>query len=167
MESGSAQTGWSAVWAALLLARFDEGDAAYAILQKLLRENVHDNLFGAHPPELFQIDANFGFTIALCELLLQEVRGVVHLLPALPNAWPQGSINGILIHGGHTVSFGWENGALEWLEIVSNRDDEILLRGVGLEKMGLVKTGTELYRILLSKGETLRLGRRTDDDSRT
>ena len=166
LENGSGQTGWSAVWAALLLARFGEGDEAYTLLEKLMRENIHDNLFGAHPPELFQIDANFGFTIALCELLLQEAHGVVHLLPALPNAWPQGSINGILIHGGHIVSFGWENGALEWLEIVSNRDDEILLRGVGLEKMGLVKTGTELYRILLSKGETLRLGRRTDDDSR-
>ena len=166
LEHGSGQTGWSAVWAALLMARFGEGDAAYALLEKLMRENIHDNLFGAHPPELFQIDANFGFTIALCELLLQETHGVVHLLPALPKAWPEGSINGIVIHGGHVVSFGWRDGTIDWLEMISKRDDSLKLCGKGLERFGLTRTDGGLFRILLHKDDTLRLGGRTGDDFR-
>jgi len=127
LENGSGQTGWSAVWAALLLARFGEGNAAHDILQKLLRENIHENLFGAHPPELFQIDANFGFTAAVSELLIQEIAGVVRILPALPDAMPHGTLAGVQIHGGHIVSFGWRECKIVWLEIFAARDDTITL----------------------------------------
>jgi len=132
LENGSGQTGWSAVWAALLLARFGEGNAAHDILQKLLRENIHENLFGAHPPELFQIDANFGFTAAISELLIQEIGGVVRLLPALPDAMPQGTLAGVQIHGGHIVSFGWCDCKLEWLEILAMRDETVTFEAEGL-----------------------------------
>ena len=162
LMNGSGQTGWSAVWAALLLARFGEGDAAYDILVRLMRENIHDNLFGAHPPELFQIDANFGFTIAVCELLIQEVKGVVRLLPALPKALPFGSLRGARIHGGHTVSFGWINGAIEWLEIVAAREDVLALNGAGLDRLGLTTAGGETYAISLKSGETQRFIRCDD-----
>lgn len=158
LENGSGQTGWSACWAALILARFGEGDMAYAILEKLLHENIHDNLFGAHPPELFQIDANFGFSIAMCELLLQETQGVVRLLPALPKQFPSGSICGVRIHGGHTVSFGWSDSALTWLEIVPERNDELILCGAGLEQFELLPASDGRYHISLQSGETLAFG---------
>ena len=158
--NGSGQTGWSAVWAALLLARFGDGDAAYEILQKLMRENIHDNLFGAHPPELFQIDANFGFTVAVCELLIQEVQGGVRLLPALPKALPTGSLCGARIHGGHTVSFGWENCTIRWIEIVSHKDDALKICGNGLDGIGLVKNKGDSFDVSLRKGEAVRLGKR-------
>lgn len=132
LDHGSGQTGWSAVWAAILLARFGEGDAAYAVLQRLLRENIHDNLFGAHPPELFQIDANFGLTTAVCELLIQETRGVIRLLPALPRALATGAIEGVRVHGGHTFSFGWKAGVLDWLEILPARDETVTIVAPGL-----------------------------------
>ena len=162
LMNGSGQTGWSAVWAALLLARFGDGDAAYEILLRLMRENIHDNLFGAHPPELFQIDANFGFTVAVCELLIQEVKGVVRLLPALPKALPFGSLRGVRIHGGHTVSFGWVNGAIEWLEIIAARDDSLVLNGAGLDRLGLAMGGEETCAVLLKPGETQRFIRCDD-----
>lgn len=158
LENGSGQTGWSACWAALILARFGEGDMAYAILEKLLRENIHDNLFGAHPPELFQIDANFGYTIAICELLIQETQGVVRLLSALPKQLLNGSLRGVRIHGGHTMSFGWKNGALSWLEIVPGRDGELILCGAGLEQFELASTQEGRYRLSLHAGETQLFG---------
>lgn len=158
LENGSGQTGWSACWAELILARFGEGDMAYEILEQLLRENIHDNLFGAHPPELFQIDANFGFTIAICELLIQETQGVVRLLPALPKQFPNGNLRGVRIHGGHTMSFGWKNGALSWLEIVPGRDGELILCGAGLEQFGLASTQEGRYRLSLYAGETQLFG---------
>lgn len=166
LMNGSGQTGWSAVWAALLLARFGDGDAAYGILLRLMRENIHDNLFGAHPPELFQIDANFGFTIAVCELLIQEVKGVVHLLPALPKALPTGSLHGVRIHGGHTISFNWVNGAIESLEIVAAGDDALALNGAGLERLGLTTVGGERYSVSLKSGETQRFKRCDEASSR-
>ena len=127
--NGSGQTGWSAVWAALLLARFGEGDAAYTVITKLMHENIHDNMFGAHPPELFQIDANFGFSAAICEMLIQEIEGVIKLLPALPNAIPSGTLTGIMIHGGHAISLKWNDLRLEWIELEATCDDELVFDG--------------------------------------
>jgi len=158
LENGSGQTGWSAVWAALLLARFGEGNASHDILQKLLRENIHENLFGAHPPELFQIDANFGFTAAISELLIQEIGGVVRILPTLPDAMPQGTLTGVQIHGGHIVSFGWRDCQIVWLEIFAARDDVLTLAikgGSGACEEASISC--ESKRISLRKGETYRL----------
>ena len=158
LTNGGGQTGWSACWAALLLARFGEGDAAYEILLRLMRENIHDNLFGAHPPELFQIDANFGFTIAICELLLQETRGVVRLLPALPRALKGGCLRGVRIHGGHTLSFGWAKGEIVWLEIDPARDESLVFSGKGLDAFALASAGEERYTVPLCAAVPLRLG---------
>ena len=157
LENGSGQTGWSAVWAALLLARFGEGNAALEILQKLLRDNIHDNLFGAHPPELFQIDANFGLTAAVCELLVRETHGEIHLLPALPLTLANGSLEGVRVHGGHTLSFGWMAGRLEWLTILPARDDLVTIRALGLENLLPGYAGNCGNRIPLRAGEALRL----------
>ncbi len=158
LENGSGQTGWSAVWAALLLARLSEGNAAHDILQKLLRENIHENLFGAHPPELFQIDANFGFTAAVSELLIQEIGGIVRILPALPDAMPQGTLAGVQIHGGHIVSFGWRDCKIVWLEILAARDDVITLAIKDVSGEGEdAPTSGECNCISLRKGETYRL----------
>jgi len=157
LEHGSGQTGWSAVWAALLLARFGEGNAAYDVLLKLLRENVHDNFFGAHPPNLFQIDANFGFTVAVCELLLQEKGGVVRLLPALPSALPCGSLRGVRIHGGHTLSFGWKDSAVEWVELEAARTETIQLVAQGVTNCEMGGSGDHVRNIELRQGETIRL----------
>jgi len=123
---GDGATGWSKAWKINVWARLHDGDRAYKLLGEMLRGNVYDNLFDAHPP--FQIDGNFGYASGICEMLLQSHMGQIHLLPALPKAWPDGQIKGIRARGAFAVDMKWKEGRLVEAAIRSDKGSDCTLR---------------------------------------
>ncbi|MGG1553407.1 glycoside hydrolase family 95 protein [Paenibacillus ferrarius] len=108
--------GWCFAWLINLFARLEDSDMAHRYLVKLLR-NPFPNLFNAHrhPRITFYpltIEANFGATAGIAELLLQSHTGELRLLPALPAEWPEGRISGLRARGGFTVYLEWSKGRL-------------------------------------------------------
>lgn len=153
-QRGDPSTGWSMNWKINLWARLLDGDRAL----KLIRDQIspaggtgfseqggtYPNMFDAHPP--FQIDGNFGFTAGVAEMLVQSHDGAVHLLPALPHAWPKGEVKGLVMRGGFVVDMRWDRGEVTYLKVLSRRGGNLRLRSYA------PLPGKTSFRVTTAKG---------------
>ncbi len=112
LEAMGGHTGWSRAWTACCFARAGRGDEALSHVEHLITDFATDSLLDLHPPRIFQIDGNLGGMAAVIEMLIQSYHEEIHLLPALPSAWPEGKASGLRARGGFSIDVTWADGAL-------------------------------------------------------
>ncbi|RKN45351.1 glycosyl hydrolase family 95 catalytic domain-containing protein [Micromonospora endolithica] len=124
---GDDGTGWSLAWKINYWARLEDAARAHKLVRDLVRtDRLAPNMFDLHPP--FQIDGNFGATSGIAEMLLHSHNGELHLLPALPTAWPTGQVAGLRGRGGYTVGVAWTSGQADEIRVRADRDGTVRLR---------------------------------------
>jgi len=151
LANGGAYTGWSRAWAIGLWARLLDGDMAWDSLKMLIEHSTGANLFDTHPAHegsIFQIDGNFGTTAGIAEMLLQSHDNEIALLPALPGAWPQGSVEGLCARGGLEVSIAWNKGGAVSAKVLASQTKQHTFR---------VPKGRKLSRVSNTAGATQHL----------
>ncbi|MEL1252487.1 glycoside hydrolase family 95 protein [Flavobacterium sp. DGU38] len=128
-------TGWSMGWKVNLWARLLDGNHAYKLIQDQLHlvtadqrkgGGTYPNMLDAHQP--FQIDGNFGCTAGIAEMLMQSQEDAIHLLPALPTVWKDGSIKGLVTRGGFVINMIWKNNKVYMVQIHSKIGGNCRLR---------------------------------------
>ena len=137
---GDDGTGWSLAWKVNMWARLLDGNHAYRLFRNQLRltkegdpkykghGGAYPNLFDAHPP--FQIDGNFAGTAGVIEMLMQSQNDEIHLLPALPDAWKDGEVKGIVARGNFVVDISWNNGKMQGAKVVSRNGGQCVIRSL-------------------------------------
>ena len=121
-------TGWGMAQRINSWARLGDGDHAYQVIELLMKNAIYQNLWDFHDPKYFQIDGNFGYTAGVNEMLVQSNMGYLNILPAVPNAWSSGRVDGLLARGNFELDVSWRDGKPERIDILSRNGGEAVVQ---------------------------------------
>lgn len=130
-DRGYTSTGWGMGQRINSWARTGRGNTAHLLIQNLFRDGIYPNLWDAHAP--FQIDGNFGYTAGVNEMLMQSNVGYINILPALPDVWASGSVNGIITRGNFELDMEWAEGKVTNISLLSNNGGECVVQAAGIK----------------------------------
>jgi len=147
---GDGGTGWSKANKINLWARLLDGNRAHRLLAEQLKYSTLENLWDTHAP--FQIDGNFGATSGMAEMLLQSHTGYIAPLPALPDAWKDGQVSGLIARGNFEVSMKWKDKNLQSLSFLSNVGGDLVVDYPNIEASQVKINGKPVKATILKDG---------------
>ncbi|MCY7069678.1 SIALI-17 repeat-containing surface protein [Streptococcus oralis] len=147
---GDGGTGWSKANKINLWARLLDGNRAHRLLAEQLKYSTLENLWDTHAP--FQIDGNFGATSGMAEMLLQSHTGHIAPLPALPDAWKDGQVSGLVARGNFEVSMKWKDKNLQSLSFLSNVGGDLVVDYPNIEASQVKINGKPVKATILKDG---------------
>ncbi|GAA1598694.1 glycoside hydrolase family 95 protein [Kribbella sancticallisti] len=127
---GRPPGGWTSAWLIALWGRLFEPEKAAAVIRDYTSRLVSGNLLH-RDGDIFQIDANFGLTAGIAELLIQSHTDVIRLLPSLPTAWADGSYRGLRARGGLTFDVSWSAGELTGATVTADQAGTFRISALG------------------------------------
>jgi len=157
---GDGGTGWSKANKINLWARLLDGNRAHRLLAEQLKSSTLENLWDTHAP--FQIDGNFGATSGMAEMLLQSHTGYIAPLPALPDAWKDGQVSGLVARGNFEVSMKWKERNLETLSFLSNAGGDLVVDYPNIEA-SIVKVNGKEIQVIRIKDNRIQLATQKGD----
>ena len=157
---GDGGTGWSKANKINLWARLLDGNRAHRLLAEQLKYSTLENLWDTHAP--FQIDGNFGATSGMAEMLLQSHTGYIAPLPALPDAWKDGQVSGLVARGNFEVSMKWKDKNLQSLSFLSNVGGDLVVDYPNIEA-SLIKVNGKAVKATVLKDNRIQLATQKGD----
>lgn len=131
-------------------ARLLDGNKAYESLIGLYTGFMRENLMTVSPAgvagaesDIFSFDATEAAVAGVCEMILQSSDGYLNFLPALPDAWRDGSIKGVCARGAIEADITWKNKKAVAITLRSKVSQKVKCRVNGKMKTVTLKAGRD------------------------
>ncbi|MBT5425413.1 MAG: hypothetical protein HOK84_04405 [Bacteroidetes bacterium] len=138
MSFGLVQLGQAA-------ASLGEAEIAYECMGHLVNRFWLNNMASMHNHKtLFNMDISGGMPAVIIKMLVASDPGLIQLLPALPEEWNNGSIEGVLCRGQIEIkNMAWSESNVK-VNLISDKTQTIELKAFGKTK-----------KVKLSKGKVI------------